>query len=404
MQQGNLIAQKTLQEKQQQTQKQELLKYTQTPEFQQQLVALPPAQKAIAMAALKTGDLPSVLKALQEAQVAQQPKFNADGTVYFPVSGDIIDSVRGTKTNVKDMVTGQGGGAAGTANAGTVATANAGPTGDAFLSTVSPGYANYLKSVQDGREAISPMLARTAAGQKILMDLNRVEPGFDQTNYQERQKFRTSVTSGPLFQTVVLPANKMLDHANDYLNSYDKLGMEGGPTSYITNNLKLAQAKMNRTGEFMAADENLNTFKKEFEKVMAGKGALTDEARRSMNSLSSTNSPEETYAVMGKMVDMMNGQVSPVEIQKRQTMGASMPKPLIQQAGQDVIARLKAGPPGQRAQPGAAPPPTLPDGTPVTDASPQGQTAQARLSPTEAAKLPPGTPFVGMDGKPRVRH
>ena len=87
-----------------------LLKYTQTPEFQQQLVALPPAQKAIAMAALKTGDLGSVLKALHgEAQVAQQPKFNADGTVYFPVSGDIIDSVRGTKTNVKDMVTGTGG-------------------------------------------------------------------------------------------------------------------------------------------------------------------------------------------------------------------------------------------------------------------------------------------------------
>jgi hypothetical protein len=376
MVQQNVMVQREQALKRENEQKTELVKYMQTPDFQSLFNSLPPAQKAVVSAAAKIGDTGAVLKALQEAQVATQPKFNSDGTIYFPASGDIIDPIRGTKTNVSNLTT--GGQAPGDgSNAGVSANAQAGPTGDAFLATVSPGYGNFLKSVADGRESISPMLARTPAGQKILMDLNRMEPGFDQTNYQERQNFRKSVTSGPLFQNVILPANKMLDHANDYLNSYDKLGMDSGVTSYVTNNMKYANAKINRTGEFQAAELNLNTFKKEFEKVMAGKGQLTDEARRTMDTLSPTASPEETYAVIGKMVQMMKGQVGPVEIQKDQTMGKSMPKSLIQEPGQAVMARVQAGPPGQRAQPGAAPapgetaPPTPPSTT--TAQGPQGQ-------------------------------
>jgi hypothetical protein len=48
----------------------------------------------------------------------------------------------------------------------------------------------------------------------------------------------------------------------------------------------------------------------------------------------------------------------------------------------------------------------------VTNVQPQpgprtiqaGAPGQQRLSPEEAAKLPSGTPFVGLDGQPRVRH
>ncbi|HEX7971893.1 MAG TPA: hypothetical protein VF501_06705 [Thiobacillus sp.] len=60
------------------------------------------------------------------------------------------------------------------------------------------------------------------------------------------------------------------------------------------------------------------------------------------------------------------------------------------EGAQRILGGAKAAAPSAQAAPSAPPPTTAANGP--------------RLSPEQAAQLPPGTSFVGMDGVPRVRH
>lgn len=216
---------------------------------------------------------------------------------------------------------------------------------DAALKTMPPATARLVKAYSDGRMPIPTAAAlRNPSMAKLMASVQEYDPSFDAANYQARKNFLTSSTSGSIFNNIIAPSNKFLNHASSYLDAYDKLGMEGGLLSYATNPLKLKEMQGKRSGEYMSAETNLQGVKDEFAKFMGGKGQLTDLARKLESDLSITSSPAETYATISKMKELMQGQLEPVAQQRKELFKQGAPGDFIQPKGQEAIARIDRGP------------------------------------------------------------
>lgn len=220
-----------------------------------------------------------------------------------------------------------------------------------FLKTLPPATANLVKAYAEGRMPIPTAAAlRNPSMARLMAAVQQYDPSFDAANYQARKNFLTSSTSGPIFNNVIAPSNKFLNHASSYLDAYDKLGMGGGLTSYVTNPYELGKLKAARSGEYMSAETNLQGVKDEFAKFMGGKGQLTDLARKLESELSITSSPAETYATIGKMKELMQGQLEPVAQQRKELFKQGAPGDFIQPKGQEAIARIDRGPMGAKTE------------------------------------------------------
>lgn len=226
-----------------------------------------------------------------------------------------------------------------------------------FLKTLPPATANLVKAYAEGRMPIPTAAAlRNPSMARLMAAVQQYDPSFDAANYQARKSFLTSSTSGSIFNNVIAPSNKFLNHASSYLDAYDKLNMGGGLTSYVTNPMKLGELKAARSGEYMSAETNLQGVKDEFAKFMGGKGQLTDLARKLESDLSITSSPAETYATIGKMKELMQGQLEPVAQQRKELFKQGAPGDFIQPKGQEAIARIDRGPSQPKADAQKGPP------------------------------------------------
>lgn len=133
----------------------------------------------------------------------------------------------------------------------------------------------------------------------------------------------------------------------------------------------------------------LETYKTETAKVLSGAtgaAGITDAARDHVDGLFNTAStPAQIKGVMEVLNMERLNRIKSIDDQKRVLIEAMGGKA----AGPQSTAATPSNPTG--IAPSAAPPVSSP--------------AQSRrLSPEEAEKLPPGTPFIGEDGVPRVRH
>jgi hypothetical protein len=391
MSQQGYLNQRNIAAQRQNKQQQDLQAYLQTPEFKAQFEQLPAAQKAIVGAAAKSGDVTAMLTALKEAQVATQPKFTADGSVYNPVTGDVVNPLTGTRYNINAM---SGQGAPGGGGTPSVPGA-AGTSGDEFLKTLPPAMAGTVKAISEGRLAMpTGMIMKTGYGQALMQNLNQYEPGFEGTNYGARFATAKAFASGKEAQSI-----RALNQATQHMGVLHEKGTALNNTAYPLLNTALNALA---TGAGSASATNFvaaaHPVAEEVSKVFKGANLSDSEVRQWEKSLSPNMSPEQMQGSLETISHLMDGALDALNVQYEKTMG----KPLnaMTPQSQATLDYIKNNPIGQKkAAPQAAPQAQGSTAGPTPQAAPQG-----RLSPEEAAKLPPGTPFTGMDGVPRVRH
>lgn len=137
----------------------------------------------------------------------------------------------------------------------------------------------------------------------------------------------------------------------------------------------------------------LETYKTETAKVLSGAtgaAGITDSARDHVDGLFNTAStPAQIKGVMEVLNMERLNRIKSIDDQKRVLIEAMGGKA----AGPQSTAATPSNPAGTTlSAPPAAPP--------AASSAPESK----RLSPEEAERLPAGTPFIGEDGVPRVRH
>ncbi len=328
MAQQNLMAQRNIAAQRQNTQQADLLKYTQTPEFQQQFEGLPPSTKAVAMAQLKGGDVAGLVKTLAEARAETTPKFNADGSFYNPLTGDIIYPLTGQKFNIKAMQT-----QAGQDNSGAGPTDGTGLSGDDYLKTISPSFANTIKGIADGRIPMpTGMIMRTQYGQQLMNALNQYEPGFDATNYGARNATAKAFASGKEAQAV-RALNQVTQHMEVLHEKAANLNNTASPLLNQGINV-IGKNVFGSSGptDFVAA---AHPVAEELSRAFKGANLSDSEVRTWEQSLNRDMSPEQMQGSLVTMQRLLVGAQDALEQQYKKTMGKDL-KPLTPKAQQSI--------------------------------------------------------------------
>lgn len=300
---------------------------------------LTPAQQALLKSAYASGDIGKVIAAQQsnitaakEAREAAQPIPLGNGMFWDRQSNTAVNPY--TNTRLQLGPNGQSTGQATYLNGKPVEEGddaidpNTG-TREAWLAKQDTWLRDRLKRIAAGDEQMPGSTSRSPDAIAIRNGLAHYAPQTMEQDYKIKQDFKKQVEGGgQIFQKIIRPSQTFLNHAASFLDSYDKLGMEDGVIAKNGGNWVNMQAKVRAGseggGDIKAAGINLKGMKEEFAKFMAGNGQLTDQARREMqdvaNSIDVTSTPSEVKAGVGKMVELMHGQLQPVVDQYRTSM------------------------------------------------------------------------------------
>lgn len=298
------------------------------------------------------------------------------------------------------------------------------PRNEQYLQTLPPTMQPFVKAYAEGRMPVPTQAAmRNPAVMQILEATHNYDPSFDASNYQARVQLRKTLTGGKDFDNIIAPANKFLNHAASLTDATDALGLGDSTVARNGGN----QAKLFSMDRFGTPDERANltswntkkeAVKEEFTKFMGGSGRLTDAGRKANADLDSAVTPSQIAGALGAMTELMHGQLDPYVEQAKTVLGNTnaMPDDLLNANSRQALAKVQAWDQkirsgGQSAGTQAPAAPSVPaapaaSAAPATPSAPAAPTTGAqgpRLSPQDAAKLPSGTPFIGMDGVPRVR-
>ena len=358
-QQQQMLGMKNQQAQMQMRQMAQMRAVLQSPDFQKQLAGLDPSTAALLKAAAAGGDMATVAKIYD----SMQPKMSYSGVVFDPRRGLVIDPFSGTRMSLNGPVGGQGTpqvpGNALFQFQRTPGIADD-ETDTKLLNSLPPMMKANVESWLQGKLPVPTSSAmKDPRIQQQLALAHTIDPSFDAANYPTRMKIMKDLTSGTPFNNVIAPARKFLNHAASYLNTWDQLGLDDGPKSFVTNPLKVKKLQAQRNGLVDAAQTNLQGLKEEFEKFMGGKGQLTDMARQAENDLSLAGSRSQQREVIGKMVELMHGQLDPYVEQRQQVLGKSgyMSQDLLDNQSRQSLGYIQGwhGGPSAEGTPGASP-------------------------------------------------
>jgi hypothetical protein len=338
---------------------------------------LNPQQAALMKAAFRTGDMGKIVALQKENREANQPVPLGNGMFWDRSSNTAVNPYTNTRYQL-----GQNGQSTGQATylngkpveEGDEAIDPATGNREAWLGKQDQWLRDRLKRIAAGDEQMPGSTSRSPDAIAIRNGLAHYSPNTQEQDYKTKQDWKKQVEGGgPIFQKIIRPSQTFLNHAASFLDSYDKLGMEDGWVAknggnYINMQYKIKEGKEGG-GAIKDAGINLKGLKDEFSKFMAGSGQLTDQARREqndiMNSIDIHSTPSEVRAGIGKMVELMHGQLQPVVDQNARSMKLprSTPGDLLGDKGRQSLEKVmkwesKSAQP-QAATPGApAQPPT----------------------------------------------
>jgi hypothetical protein len=322
MSQQNLEAQRVLAARRQNQQQQELAAYLQTPEFQEQFKALPPAQKAVVIAAAKSGNIDAMLKAMQEAIAMNKWQAAPDGTLFNPTTGDVFDPLRQTRYNINQMTSGPGGAPQGDATGSVPTSGGSDLTGEAFLQTLPAGYANMLRGMIAGKIAISPQLQSRPGGQKILADLTRAEPGFEGTDFQARAATAKDFAAGKSAQNAT-SLNTVIGHLGSLHQNAAALKNVGGlsvltqPWNYVANQIESLSGKTPITQFYLTR----NAVADELSRAFKGANLSDTEVKAWKETVNAAMSPEQLQGAVEQAIDLLNSRIGALQDQYRRGFG-----------------------------------------------------------------------------------
>jgi hypothetical protein len=394
-QQQQMLGMKNQQAQMQMKQMAQMRSVLQSPEFQQKLAGLDPSTAALLKAAAAGGDMATVAKIYD----SMQPKMSYSGVVFDPRRGLVIDPFTGTRMSLNGPQGGQGTPQTpGNALFQFQRTPGLDPdaTDTKLLGSLPPMMRANVESWLQGKLPVPTSSAmKDPRIQQQLALAHTIDPSFDAANYPTRLKIMKDLTSGTPFNNVIAPARKFLNHGATYLQTWDQMGLDDGPKSFVTNPLKVAKLQAQRNGLVDAAQTNLQTMKTEYEKFMGGKGQLTDLARKMENDLSLSGSASQQREVIGKMVQLMQGQLDPYVEQRKQVLGKSgyMSSDLLDDMSRKSLQYVQNWHPAQEG--GAAAPAEGGAAAPAEGAQPQAASPAEGAQPQAASptQLPPTTMY-----------
>ena len=234
---------------------------------------------------------------------------------------------------------------------------------------------DYLRKVAIGEVPVNP---RSKEGQAIIKQAAASHPD---TNIAAAQKFTADLgkdnagTSGGIVQG----ANKSMEHLST-MQQADTGASSGGTMNTGPNWLSAAENSAYNTmaspNQKAVWDASHTALSNEMSRTFKGGAPGELEAVRDMKNLTYSDSPDRKAVVYKNYADLMRGQVSSIEQQRKTLYGSADPGTPLLASGANQIAQ-KLGSFGQSQLP--------------------------VLGAADARNLKPGTRFMGTDGKEYVR-
>lgn len=141
-----------------------------------------------------------------------------------------------------------------------------------------------------GGHKISPMLARTAAGQKILSDISQYDPTFDQTNYGQR--FQAAKDFAPQGKTgqAIIQNNTVIEHSAQLLDRARALNNTSIPL--LNSGLNVFSEQRGESPVTRFNQQKLRLVD-EMAKLLKGGQGSEGEINRQLSVLHAAQSPEQ---------------------------------------------------------------------------------------------------------------
>jgi hypothetical protein len=262
--------------------------------------------------------------------------------------------------------------------------------GQDFLNKMPPNVKALVPGLLNGDISVEDLPNRaTAAGidpsrTNLLAIARQVEPNFDASMGGSKRRFEQSLASGDNAKTVQA-FSVAIPHMRTWLDLQQGLKNDNKPlVNGIINKLKEQYGDKN----VPSAEAAGHLLAVEIDKAISGDSTVSGRAEAKDIINLSLNDPQatkllQTLATMGgARFEMLQDRARYYKMSEDRVGGILSPR--VSGDLKYIMSGGANGAPGDTQQPGA----------------PTGQ----RLSPEEAMKLAPGTPFIGIDGKQRVRH
>ena len=252
--------------------------------------------------------------------------------------------------------------------------------GEDFIKTLPAGDANIVRGITDGSLSLQDLSKRAQDYTRYLALAKQADPDFDPGPAGARRNFETKyMVNGP-GGTTMLAANTASDHMKTYHDLMNAVG--NGDSKLVNGALNEVRRQF---GDAAASNPEVakTVLATEIAKAVRGAGALNESEQQDYQKLLSTaQSPQAAQGALNVLSGLMLGRVHAIEDQAKskgipdaQVNGYFSPR------AREALDYIKSNPIGGKTADGG------------------GQ----RLSPEDAAKLAPGTPFIGMDGVARTR-
>jgi hypothetical protein len=255
------------------------------------------------------GDVAGLLKTVQESRVETTPKFNPDGSFYLPATREYVDPTRGIRMKVDEIGT-PGNGVGGFVGAET--------TGEDFLKTLAPGYANNIKAYAEGRQVIPATLARTPAGLKILTDIHRYDPSFDMVNYGQRYKSAQDFAPQGKTGQAIIQNNTVIEHSAQLLERARALNNTWSPL--LNSGLNVISEQSGESPVTRFNQQKLRLVD-EMAKLLKGGQGSEGEINRQLATLHAAQSPEQLQAGIEDIIEAAESRKSSQLAQYETAMG-----------------------------------------------------------------------------------
>lgn len=178
------------------------------------------------------------------------------------------------------------------------------------LKSKNPSYANYLKSLADGKMTMGGR--STKAMMQVQKDLSTLYPGMDMSKIQARYNTRKDFTTGTASKNI-----KSLNTAVGHLNEMNKIIPELNNSNVKPWN-QLAQTATREFGgnptlvKFQAIKTALSG---ELSNIYKNSGGTDSEIKQISDTIDSADSPESMKASVNEAISLMGGRLSALQDQ-----------------------------------------------------------------------------------------
>lgn len=298
---------------------------------------------------------------------------------------------------------------------------DSGLTGDALLNTLPREIVDHAHAIRDGDEPFNVAnISGTKSVNEVTAEAVRAAyPGTSAATFAARQQAKKDMAPGGKDQVMIEKLNSAVGHSADQLSEGKQIGNTRSQSS-VNAAENFFYPAGSQTGQHIGEFNSLgNLAGPELQSVYVPGGGGVGERHEQVNAMSPNAAPEAMEAVHAARMRAVVERVGAIEHQYNDSMGPNAPKwsgleprvlsELQKYANDKLPERFQA----KDANGNVVPPATVNNNFQFGAPSPaQGSpgssvaapTSGQMMAPADAQKLPPGTRFIGQDGKPYVRH